>query len=585
MEKSMKTLSRLAASLVLTAAFAAPALADPAYSIAAPATNENLSVYFVRGNGTGGTAPLTFDEAIRNGQAKVSWNDGGNPLTVENFSDRAIFIPFGTLLVGGMQDQVSNVSLLVPPHSGPIALASFCVDPFRSTKRDREDASTLAPADTLFPNRIAKLAMLADAPGAKSASNNIRQASVWWAIESTRSALSHALGVNVEPPYQPHWETSPYQEIISTRVLADREFPWTTSLPLALQNTTLRMAEQTYVDALGGSAPADDDVIGAVFTIKGVIEDAEIYDSHALFAAMWPKLLRTHAVSALAATGEPAQPAPSIEAVSAFLADAEAGAVRERAAGATIRDSAAAIYTETRARSGKWLSRSFVATAISASAAASPEATLLAMLKTGMVAGKPITAMGDRDQIVLHRSDASWTATLLRPADFLQQLRAAFPAGGHGTPQGSGSSLFGAIVTLSFFAMLFRMLVPQRRARRRVHVVRTGFGSARLAAPDPVADRYAHVTWRIAAAPAPRLEPVRRGLVSMKAFTAALAALFWRALMTARGLAAALAGRLGAARASWPLEGLVSALAHNLGPAWPGNFGGRSRHATVRRPR
>jgi len=565
----MKTSCRLTASFVALAALIGPAICDPApaYRVDAPLAHDNLSVYFVRGNG-GGAAPLTLDQAVSSGQAKVGWNDGA-AFTVENFSDRSIFVPFGTLLTGGLQDQVTSVSLLVPPHSGPMSLATFCVDPFRSTARDNEDPTAFTPTDTMFPNRIAKLVMLAAAPDLHAV-GNMRQAGVWWSIDSTRAALSRALGVAVEPPYQPHWQSTGFQDHIANPVLAARQSPWTTSLPLALANPVLRQAEQTYVDAFADASA--EDVTGAVFAVNGNIEDAEIYQSHALFAAMWPKLLRAQAIAALAAGSENAQAVPSAEAVGAFLAAAEAGTARESASGTVLRDSEAAVFAETRARNGAWINRSFVATAIAPYAAASPEAALLAMLKAGEVGGRSVKALRNRDQVVLQRTDAGagWSATIQTPTeDVLWQLQelaeASFRA--HGGRTGTGASLGSAVFSLAFFAMLFWLLMPRRR---RVVIARAGH--ARIAIPD----RHPAVAWRIAHAP--RREPVRRAVVTMKAFAAILAASFERLLLSARGLLV-LAKRF--ASAAWPRDGLAGAIACHLGPAWPGNFGAPTRPLRV----
>ena len=149
----MKTFCRLAASFVSLAALMGPAISEPIVS--APVSYDNLSVYFVRGNSTGAT-PLTLDQAVNNGQAKVRWNDSGDPITVENFSNRSLFIAAGTMLRGGLQDQVVGLGTLLPPHSGPMTLATFCIDPFRSTARDGENADTLKPVGML-PSHLGTL--------------------------------------------------------------------------------------------------------------------------------------------------------------------------------------------------------------------------------------------------------------------------------------------------------------------------------------------------------------------------------------------------------------------------------------------
>jgi hypothetical protein len=542
MEKSMKTLNRLAAAFAVTAA------------LAAAATSQNLSVYFVRGNGGSTAAPMTLDEAVSRGDAKVLTQESGSRFTVENFSDRSLFIPVGTLLKGGLQDQVTSVSLIVPPHSGPLSLSTFCVDPFRSTKRDQEDTSLLAPTDTMIPSRVASLLMRGAAPvfslglfgGTinQKVVRNIRQAGIWWSIDTTRVSLSRALGVEMEPSYQPHWEQTEYQERITNRVLADSSSPWKTSLVLSLENPALRDAEATYVDALANRLPAGDDVIGAVFVVNGTIEGAEVYQSRSLFAAMWPKLLRTYAVAAIAADSDMALAAPPADTIGAFLEGAADGRAREGTEG-VIRDGGGAVYTETRAADGAWVNRSFVATGLPLAVAASPEATVLGLLDTGMVGNQPFLTLSDRDQIVLHRADTGWTMTVVPVAgSYTQQLVDAL-AGDRETSSLHKSGIqFLLLIVLGLVAMSFRAL-KRRRA-------------------SPWHER-------------------RRSAVVAAAKAVALALVSLAATVTARtrGVAAAVATRVAAAWAAWPPEGLVAALARNLGPAWPGNFRQSSRHAAM----
>ena len=93
----MHTFYRWMAGLFSLAALTGPAPCDPAIgSLSGPVVHNNLAVYFVRGN-SAGAAPLTLDEAMRNGQAQVRWTRT-DPITVENMSDRSIFVPFGALL-------------------------------------------------------------------------------------------------------------------------------------------------------------------------------------------------------------------------------------------------------------------------------------------------------------------------------------------------------------------------------------------------------------------------------------------------------------------------------------------------------
>jgi len=519
------------AGLFSLAALTGPALCDPAIgALSGPVVHDNLAVYFVRGN-SAGAAPLTLDEAMRNGQAQVRWTRT-DPITVENMSDRSIFVPFGALLTGGLQDQVVGTSFMLPPHSGPVPLATFCVDPFRSTARDGEAADRLASPGAMFPGRMAKLAMMVAAPRSRAV-RRMRQTGVWWSIDSTRAQLAHNLGAAVEPPRETHWNLADSQDQVSSAILAGRQSSWLTSLPLALENPALVDAQQGYANGFDAAATADD-IVGAVFAVNGNLDGAEIYQSHALFAAMWPQLLRAHAVEAIAASDRPAGTPPALDTVEAFLASAQAGTARK--ANPRLRDSDAAIYAETGDRGGAWISRSFVATAHPAEAAGTPEAMLLGMLETGqIVAGqvnpgqadaRAIASLGDRDIVVLRRdpSGEGWLPTIEQPeADRAYEAMLA-----------GADNLAAAVISFVLFALLFVLIAPLSHARRS-RIVR-GRLAERPVLVETIGARY---------------------LAATMARLAASAALAWRAIAT------------------WFNPGW-------FGPVWPANFRPQPRAVAVR---
>jgi hypothetical protein len=316
----------------------------------------------------------------------------------------------------------------------------------------------------MFPGRMAKLAMMVAAPRSRAV-RRMRQTGVWWSIDSTRAQLAHTLGAPVEPARETHWNVADSQEQVSSAILAGRQSSWLTSLPLALENRALVDAQQGYVNGLEAAAAAGD-IVGAVFAVNGNLDGAEIYQSHALFAAMWPQLLRAHAVEAIATSDRPAASPPALDTVEAFLASAQAGTARKT--NPRLRDSDAAIYAETSDRGGAWINRSFVATAHPAEAAGAPEAMLLGMLETGEVnAGqgdaRAIASLGDRDVVVLRRdpSGRSWLPAIEQPeADRAYEAMLA-----------GADNLAAAVISFVLFALLYVLIAPLSHARRS-HIVR-----------------------------------------------------------------------------------------------------------------
>jgi len=69
---------------------------------------------------------------------------------------------------------------------------------------------------------------------------------------------------------------------------------------LTLEDKNLENAVEPYLRKLEPVVQGKDDVIGCAVAVNGAIESADVYASHALFAKVWPTLLRGGAVDALA---------------------------------------------------------------------------------------------------------------------------------------------------------------------------------------------------------------------------------------------------------------------------------------------
>src|SRR5262249_26325614 len=102
-------------------------------------------------------------------------------------------------------------------------------------------------------------------------------------------------------------------------------------LQLTLENKKLQEAVEGYIKKLQPLAEAHADAIGYAFAVNGVVNSADVYVSHALFVKLWPGLLKGSAVEAIAELkkDKPFKPA-GLEAVQAFLKDAEKGKVSEK---------------------------------------------------------------------------------------------------------------------------------------------------------------------------------------------------------------------------------------------------------------
>lgn len=264
--------SMMAAALAVATLVAVPATASEP-RISGPYQQDNLAVFLVHGEAVpGGEVPfMTLDEALPAGHAAVYETGDVNNLQVENLSkDRLLFVQAGDIVKGGKQDRVLSVDLILPPNSGRIAIAVFCVEHGRWSARGEESAQNFASADKAIAGKDLKLA-------AKSEKS---QQGVWNAVSEAQGMLTAAVGGEV----------------------AAEESP--SSLQLTLEDEKIAAAIAAQMAALKGLPEAHADATGFIYAVNGKISGGDLYASHDLFRKLWPRLLEASAVEAITARGE-----------------------------------------------------------------------------------------------------------------------------------------------------------------------------------------------------------------------------------------------------------------------------------------
>lgn len=339
------------ASLALSACFDREAIADepsigrasldepvgPAaagrYSISGPYTHENLTVFLIHGaERTKSGNILTLQEALAARKIVVHETGSVNELSVQNLSDNEVFIQSGEIVKGGKQDRVMAVDMILPPKSGRVPIASFCVEQGRWSARDGEDVTAFSSSGAALSSKELKIA----------ARYKADQSAVWSAVASNQDKLSSAVGVSVA----------------SARS--------SSSLQLTLENENVAKLSEAYVNALQNIVRDKPDVIGYAFAVNNAINSAEVYGSSTLFGKLWPKMLHAAAVEAVSERGADAAAAPATVAdVQAVISDAEKGEGRMktkagRASGYSY-ESERNVMFETRAGdSDEWVHRSYI---------------------------------------------------------------------------------------------------------------------------------------------------------------------------------------------------------------------------------
>ncbi len=315
------------------------------YRITGPLVHDNLAIYLVHGRSQPGPVPIGLQEALDKKLAVVSELGRVNQLAVENLGDRELFIQSGDIVTGGKQDRVFVSSLVLPPHSGRLTLAVFCVEPGRWVPRLGTEDGRFVSASSAIPSPAAR-AVLSEAAAAPSPvdvpSGPNLQMRMWADAAAVQTALARHLHSSAADPRSP------------------------TSLALSLDGERLRAAEKSFVDALGPIGLRDDDVLGFVLAVNGRVSKAEIYASNALFRAMWIKQLRAAAAEAIETESADKVPPPSLESIARLLDVSAFGPAKETPLIASVtemrREGPQTLFVETRHQDATWVLRSYLAT-------------------------------------------------------------------------------------------------------------------------------------------------------------------------------------------------------------------------------
>ena len=187
-----------------------------------------------------------------------------------------------------------SVDFIVPPRSGRMPIAAFCVESGRWNRRGREDSSSFSSSANSVALKDLKLA-------AKSEKS---QQAVWDNVKVAQGKLA--------------------ANVVTSKAAPSNIENATASYDISVEDSNVKEATAKYINALAGIVRSKPDVIGYVFAINGEVNSADIYASRALFIKLWPKLLKSSAVESIAELKKDFQPKPvTAETIRGFLGDSE----------------------------------------------------------------------------------------------------------------------------------------------------------------------------------------------------------------------------------------------------------------------
>jgi len=176
-----------------------------------------------------------------------------NVMMVTNVAPKPTYIPDGQVVPGGGQDRGAAADTIVPARSAEVRVPAFCVEADRSRgpSPDFRKSMTIAIPSVRYAMQVTG-----------------EQQPVWNAVAQ---ATNH---------FKAHTESGTYAALASAPAAQAATLPYATALTVPVQSGT----------------PGR--VIGVVAAINGRIVCADLYRDPALFAQMWPSLLRSYALQA-----------------------------------------------------------------------------------------------------------------------------------------------------------------------------------------------------------------------------------------------------------------------------------------------
>jgi hypothetical protein len=303
------------------------------YHLSGPYTHGNLTVFLVHGKDLTSKTFLTLQEALTQKKVMVYETRDVNSLAIKNLSDHDVYVQAGDIVRGGDQDRMISVDFIVPPRSGRMPIAAFCVESGRWSKRGSEESASFSSSENMIATKDLKLA----------AKREQSQQAVWQNVKVAQDKLSRNVGGNVQASAS------------------------ASSLELSVEDAKVKETTAAYIGALSEIVQNKSDVIGYVFAINGHINSADVYASHGLFKKLWPKLLKASAVEAIAELNKDVEATPvASETIHTFLGDAEKARAEARQVTPRVkvvtREDEKNIFFETqdRAANDGWVHRNYI---------------------------------------------------------------------------------------------------------------------------------------------------------------------------------------------------------------------------------
>jgi hypothetical protein len=228
-----------------------------------------------------------------------------NRLVVVNRSNKPLYLMPGEIIYGGEQDRAVADETIVQADGKPVTVSVYCVEAGRWEPRDEDQ--TAAALQVLAASQMGSVDARAAEKLAAKAKQGQFVAPAGNLTKASRAAAQDAKG------QQEVWDK--VGALNASTGVASQSDAFTANYT----SPEMQKRLQEYVERLQQPVAGHPQVVGAIVAINGKVEAVDVFQSTPLFQKLWPKLLRSHALDAVAASA-----APEADKAACTLHDAQA---------------------------------------------------------------------------------------------------------------------------------------------------------------------------------------------------------------------------------------------------------------------
>ncbi|MFY9609070.1 MAG: DUF6569 family protein [Blastocatellia bacterium] len=326
------------------------------WRIGAPIAFERLTIFpVISDQPTASTEFITLDQGLRSGKVTITelgangrsrrinrrqLSDGAevNRLALTNNSGKALVLIAGEMILGGKQDRIVGHDCIIEASNTPVSLDVFCVEHGRwsgeSAFGQSESAGTRVARGNTDGRGVGAGVFSGGGAGTGPSRGNSHGGGAGagpgsGGVVGTGSGQGSTNSMTVMPMALPNIREKAQAKksqdevwsAVAETVTVNAAVSETSTLNSVYQdkrvNGKLENYERAFANKLGTRS-----VVGVVAAVGGKIISADVFASHALFQAYWPKMLKSYALEAVGTVGTAKQQVSRLDA-EAFLSRAQ----------------------------------------------------------------------------------------------------------------------------------------------------------------------------------------------------------------------------------------------------------------------